>query len=158
MRLYFFKQIKIDIRSQDKTYTNWYERGEQREAAHFTEDKCPPQPKFGTKRKSKRFDSSCASDGIDNSNNICADNPCSGSSDCFPISETKYHCVCHPGYRKNEDSQCEKIVKVNECETGTGCSVNADCKLHPRHMHIDAPYSQGSTDYKNIFHKFIVTS
>ena len=105
--------------SKDETYTKWY--GIPRLEVAKTDSKCPPRPDFG------RYDSICAVDGIDNTSNICADNPCTGSSDCFALSETEYHCVCHPGYKKNADGQCEEIQEVNECEMENECSPNADC-------------------------------
>ena len=98
-----------------------------------TDSKCPPRPDFG------RYDSICAVDGIDNRSNICADNPCTGSSDCFALSDTEFHCVCHPGFKKNENGKCEKIVEVNECEMENECSTNADC--------FDTIHSQGSKDH-----------
>ena len=98
-----------------------------------TDSKCPPRPDFG------RYDSICAVDGIDNTSNICADNPCTGSSDCFALSDTEFHCVCHPGYKKNKNGQCEKIVEVNECEMKNECFMNADC--------FDTVHSQGSKDH-----------
>ena len=111
-------------------------------AVHFTEDKCPPRPIFGTKpylttHDIREFDSSCAVGGIDDTSDICADNPCSESSDCFALSESQFHCVCQPGYKKNENGICEKIIEINECEIENDCSVNANC--------IDSLHSQGTT-------------
>jgi len=117
--LYYHSGESGWILSKDENYTKWF--GIPRLEVVQTDSRCPPRPDFG------RYDSICAVDGIDNSSNICADNPCSGSSDCFALSETEFHCVCHPGYQKNENGQCDKILEVNECEMKNECSANADC-------------------------------
>ena len=75
---------------------------------------------------------------------MCTSNPCGRASDCFALSESKFHCVCHPGYEKNRNDICEKIIDVNECEMENDCSENADC--------IDTLYSQGSKQNSGKLH------
>ena len=130
----------VNFSSKDETYSKWFTKGASKKAVHLTDSKCPPQPIFGSKGHSRRFDSSCAVDGFDNTSNICADNPCTGSSDCFSLSKFEFHCVCRPGYEKNNDDVCVKIPAVNECKMKNDCSIYADC--------IDTVDSKGSTDHR----------
>ena len=122
----------ISIFSEDETYTKW----SQKLTFQLTDSKCPP-PKLG------RFDSICAVDGFNSTSNVCADNPCTGSADCFPLSESEFHCLCHPGYEKNEAGVCAQLPEVNECEMENNCSEFADC--------IDTLHSKGSAYQKKHF-------
>ena len=112
--------------SKDETYSKWFTKGASKKAVHFTKNKCPPRPEFGSKGHSRRFDSSCAVNGFNKTSVICADNPCSGSSDCFPLSESEFHCVCRPGYEKIGNGDCRMVEPIDNC-VGITCGDNAYC-------------------------------